>query len=164
MKNYKSITIVIASLFTFFVLLSFNSDNTFSIETQTLGLISPQGYAFFTKNPKEPQIYIYEVDKSNQLKNICPNSSTAEMFFGLSRKNTRLSYDFTEILSKLSRWESIDKIDKFYLTKSDTFNIPKKDMLKHKGKYLIVKEERIPWAWSKNLSTPKKYFKYITIE
>jgi antimicrobial peptide system SdpA family protein len=164
MKNYKSITIAIASLFTFFILLSFNSDNTFNIDTQTLGQISPQGYAFFTKNPKEPQVYIYKVDKSNKLKNICPNSSSAEMYFGLSRKNTRLSYDFTEILSNLRKWESIEKVEKFYLTKLDTFKISRKDMLKHNGKYLIIKEERIPWAWSKSLSKSKKYFKYITIE
>jgi antimicrobial peptide system SdpA family protein len=164
MKNYNSITIVIASLFTFFVLLSFNSDNTFNINTQTLGQISPQGYAFFTKNPKEPQVFIYKVNENNKLTNICPNSSSVKMFFGLSRRNTRLSYDFTEILSKLNNWEPIDKIDKFYITKIDTFILSSNDITNHKGKYLIVKEDRIPWAWSKNLISPKKSFKFITIK
>jgi antimicrobial peptide system SdpA family protein len=146
------------------VLLSFNSDNTFNINTQTLGQISPQGYAFFTKNPKEPQVFIYKVNENNKLTNICPNSSSVKMFFGLSRRNTRLSYDFTEILSKLNNWEPIDKIDKFYITKIDTFILSSNDITNHKGKYLIVKEDRIPWAWSKNLISPKKSFKFITIK
>jgi antimicrobial peptide system SdpA family protein len=164
MKSYKIASILIASLFTFFTILSFNNDNTFNIETQTLGLISPQGYAFFTKNPKEAQVYIYKVNKNNSLQNICPNSSTFEMLFGLSRKNTRLSFDFTEILTKLRKWKPINEVDKFYLTNPDVFNITKKDIKNHKGKYLIIKEERIPWAWSKNMFSPRRYFKYIIIK
>jgi len=149
----------------FVVLLTFEDDNTFNLKTNTLRLISPQGYAFFTRNPREPQLYLFKIDTLNRLDNISPNSSTLKMLFGLSRKNRRSALEMNEILQKLTKWKDYSNnllIQNVPII--DTFELKSKENKNISGKYLIIKEKRIPWAWSKNQKETMKKYKLILIK
>ena len=156
---------IIVILICFLVFLTFNDDNVFNIKADTLRLISPQGYAFFTRNPRENQIYIYKLNNQKKFKNYSPNSSTIKMFFGLSRKNNRAILELNEIFPKLTKWQDYDKSKFDYISfPKDTFQIKSNDSKKIKGTFLILREKRIPWAWAKNSFYPKSEFKLIYLK
>lgn len=168
MKNYNIyinfVVKVFVIVFVFVLLLQFNKDNTINLNLKTLGILSPQGYAFFTRNPQEPQIYIYKFKNDSIIINIAPKSTTSKMFFGISRANRRASLEFNEIFPKLTKWQNYESIKQYNEIKTDTFSLKSVDTHKNQGKYLIVKESRIPWAWSKNLEEGEKTFKMIYLK
>lgn len=68
MKIYKKTTQyllnMIVIILVFFMLIIFSKDNVINLNANTLRIISPQGYAFFTRDPKEPQLFIYKLKEN----------------------------------------------------------------------------------------------------
>lgn len=157
--NYQYI---LGAVIAYIVLISFQEDGAIHFQKNESVQFFPQGYAFFTRNPREPHINIYEVFKDDSLVQINEKASlSAQNLFGLSRKNRRLNIEFQEVISKILLWEnSFEKAKQ----KSLTLKLDSKESNKICGKYLFVKEERIPWAWIKNKKlSPKKKFKMLSI-
>lgn len=167
MKNFNYIGFVLKALivlFVFVMLLQFNKDNTINLNLKTLGILSPQGYAFFTRNPQEPQIYIYKFKNDSITMNISPKSTTSKMLFGISRANRRASLEFNEVFPKLTKWQDYEDINSYNEIIPDTLSLKSIDTRKKQGKYLIIMENRVPWAWSKNLEKGKRKFKIIYLK
>jgi antimicrobial peptide system SdpA family protein len=159
-KLFNIIMIIIA----FIMVLLFSEDNTIDLNANTLRTISPQGYAFFTRDPKEPQLFIYEIERDTITRNLSQNSSSFNMLFGLSRVNRRQSLEFNEVFPKLIKWKNYNSITDIKGVIPDSLNIVSKDSRKINGKFLIIRESRIPWAWASNLKKPKRKFKLIYIQ
>ena len=141
--------------------ISSNRDNPVRLSynnAQELYSILPQGWAFFTRNPKEEVLQLYKEDKSN-LKLI--NNSASLSFkdvFGLKRDVRKKSAELAEIIKKIpsEKWETKKSSDKMKnlinLKISDTvINVFNNKLLT--GDYIIVRSRRKPWAWSNSSIT-----------
>lgn len=135
----------------------FGGDNVFnSIKNNGsfITSLTPQGYAFFTKNPREPYIYLYKVNENQNLVRLDINSSDSEMMFGLSRVNRRSCANLGSIFTYLNGWKdynSKEELDANVLyTPSDTVEVSSADVNIESGVYFFVREKKVPWAWSKN--------------
>ncbi|HXS35869.1 MAG TPA: SdpA family antimicrobial peptide system protein [Flavipsychrobacter sp.] len=119
--------------------------------------IMPQGWAFFTKDPKEAKIYVYRVIK-NKLYEVSLKSTSAQNYFGISRENRirclqvghisqRIQYD-----TALQYHYSAVNLDSFcYKFNSDTckyynINIDKKICPGFSGKYILIVQSVLPWS------------------
>lgn len=124
-----------------------------------ISTVSPQGWGFFTKSPREENIYIYSLN-DNLVKNEMPTNSHYSNYFGISKKSRMVGYEVSMILTQLKheKWSSFNGV--FVNDKKgiivDNSNL---HFLKN-GKYALVKEKITPYLWRK-LTTPKKEIIYV---
>ncbi|MEM9389998.1 MAG: SdpA family antimicrobial peptide system protein [Bacteroidota bacterium] len=90
-----------------------------SVNSSVFSLI-PQGWGFFTRDPREPLIDLYEISETNLNKLTLPNSSF-EYLYGFSRgmrfRASRVGY-LTEQISETA-WESFENLDKIDFSRLD---------------------------------------------
>lgn len=129
----------------------------------------PQGWAFFTRSPREAQILIYRNEKGIFKKENHTHSSVYNLL-GLSRKSSVIMSEM-----QLVRYEIPNKL--FSNTKWNYQNnymgyIPK-EIFKFKnkvdnpilcGEYLLVLQKPIPWAWSSSILEIEMKAKIIRIK
>jgi antimicrobial peptide system SdpA family protein len=126
--------------------------------------IIPEGWAFFTKDPQEVDIVLFEINGKDSL--IRKNLKNSENLLksGFSRKN-RL------IFSKLSI--AVSKIESKYWTysKNDSINLDSLSIITYKvkqpmliGKYLIKLQKPVTWIWFSKLSKVVMPSKMIIID
>ena len=126
----------------------------------------PQGWAFFTRSPRETQVYLLK-KKNNEF--IVENfyHSNVNNLFGIKRNVTRINYelisiygsfkktDFTDGYSNIQK-NIVDKIPaKIHYVKNifdDPFIL---------GEYVIVLQKLVPYAWFPNINKEKMACKSI---
>jgi len=134
--------------------------------------VVPQGWAFFTKNPRENQVLIYKIENGYAVDcNFKHNNY--QYLFGLNRTCTKVSTEIEFIKSKINsdlwsstRWN--------YQSNRPIYSIPKgvkQTRMTSKfsdpeiiGSYLLVLQEPVPWAWSKQDKSIKMPAKMVQIE
>lgn len=124
------------------------------IKQTTIFNIIPQGWGFFTRDPREDEIIFYREDSiSKQVSLYSKTNSSLEFYFGASRKNrfTGIEMDFIYKNVPKSSWKK-GSTKEF---KFDTSTPPDTIKLNFnaqtlKGYYFVAKQERTPWAWGKN--------------
>ena len=114
--------------------------------------ISPQGWGFFTRNPKEEMVDIFEIN-GKKLKKISVPNMSFENRIGISRISRRVGYDISMLLGsfpKVVAWKTIPEMPKF-AAKDSVVNLNvdsnKLYCLKNHQKYLLVKYNSTPWTW-----------------
>lgn len=163
------------SLFLFLFIVIFNNViifNPISNDLKSKEIVFrfiPQGWAFFTKSPREEEIVIYDIIEGEIVENSKYKHSSYKNFFGLKRNVTKTQTELLLVLNKIddkyfktTKWNFMDfkygnnfNIDSVYEVKLKNILIKPK----LKGKHLVVKQKQIPWAWaknSKNLLIPSK--------
>jgi antimicrobial peptide system SdpA family protein len=139
--------------------------------------IFPQGWAFFTKSPREGTISLYQV-KNDRLEKIDLRGFKQEYFFGSSRKSRVFALETSNVLKKLNRTPDKvvlektinfrDDLNDHIETASLTFNKIEKDQknILLEGQYLLVIEDFLPWSLlsKKNTFTIKQHVKLIPFE
>ena len=137
-----------------------------SIDTKkTFQYIFPEGWGFFTKEPKEGLVDIYQVDK-NDIKELSIKNTNLDNYIGLSRAARIKSYELSMIISNISanNWKD-DKLYNFKKHISDTaYDIKPKNNFQYfnKGEFLLVQRSPVPWAWAssnQSLYVPVKVLK-----
>ncbi len=134
------------------------------MEDKFLSSVFPQGYGFFTRKPKEDHLHIYK-KINNNYELLTVNNSTGERFYGASRKTAKILLDLSFISIKIKEWENFDDWEN--ISEKNGLNFKSGEIKlddKYKGHYVFIKEEVIPWAWSRHLSESKKYYKNIIIQ
>jgi antimicrobial peptide system SdpA family protein len=123
----------------------------------------PQGWAFFTRNPREGQAILYSIKKKS-IFNTDFQHNNYNFCFGLNRGcnkiYTELSFINSDIpdslFSKISwNYQSLlkQKINIRNLKVFNTTSPLKQSSLN--GEYLLIIQKPIPWAWSKNINSIK---------
>lgn len=127
----------------------------------------PQGWSFFTKNPREVSPIIFK-KYDGQWENISYKNASYRNLFGLSRKSRSLMVSLGNKTGKIPKqdWgEYPIEIKKTYKSSYlDKFDIPNFSVITDKpnklcGDILVLEKEYIPWAWSRNsenLNMPAK--------
>ncbi len=134
-------------------------------ESKLVFTLMPQGWGFFTRNPRELQTLIYQkVGQNFELVN--KSGSEPEYLFGLSRTSRRKNIEFGQIFSKIPDSLWIDCPSKRILE----CNPEKVHHFKNQytnpvclGEFLLISKEPIPWAWSKSYYDIDMPFKFCKI-
>lgn len=126
----------------------------------------PEGWAFFTRDPKEPVLDAYELTTNNHLRKcIFPNG---DYMFGASRKSRILGFQLSNILLS---GETITWKNGYGRFQDSLGNVAFQDIHSNekfasftKGKYILVLTERLPWLWAKNPLNTKIKFRLAAIK
>lgn len=132
-----------------------------------VGYVMPQGWAFFTRNAREPRVYVYTLNKDRHLQRLNVPGSSARYLFGLDRHGRKVPAEYLSMMAVLdsTKWENgrfdITEISKFSLKKSSieiSNNAIKPTCC---GEIILVKTNAVPWAWSQfnNVKMPAKMIK-----
>lgn len=112
----------------------------------------PEGWGFFTRNPKEEVHLVFKKTRDNRWKLFTKSNADPEFSFGISRKNRRILAETQYLIEKLD--------DTMFLSRDgNAFNFSTKKIILTKsafknpiltGDLILVKQKRLPWAWSEN--------------
>ncbi|BDS15148.1 SdpA family antimicrobial peptide system protein [Aureispira anguillae] len=176
MKKHLLMGLAIVTIFSYFYFnfISTLSQNVISITAEEKNIIKfffPQGWGFFTKDPREAKYKLYDVTDPNAPKLVNFKITALENFFGLSRKGNRICIEMIRIqnhLPKDSKWvvSNLD-IDEFHLNESafESIDLGQEDFFYIKsGKYIIKKYFITPWNWLKYPNNYSKEYKYYSFE
>lgn len=135
---------------------------------KTMHNLLPQGWAFFTKDPRTKMYDIYKEEDDHHLIKINFKTSEAENLFGLSRKSIKIKSEIAGIASAFP-----DSLWKVTMDKND-FNTPVNIQYKYfenypciimPGKYLIVAYDPVPLDSIHNENYhPQFKFIHITLD
>lgn len=130
----------------------------------------PQGWAFFTRDPREAQITIYKIENDSILKPYPQRHSSFINLFGLKRTSSKVLTELQLLKLKAPdslysdvKWNyQINRFAKFtakdYEYKNEIFD----PILL--GNFIIVYQKPVPWAWSKSIKKIKMPSKVIRLK
>lgn len=111
-----------------------------------------EGFAFFTRNPREEQISVFHL---NSLKKLHVLNAEASNYYGLSRRNRLINLRINKINQKIKPeiWiNSKNTHNTINLNKIKTIDI-KSENLELQGAFLLMKSEILPYSWFSNSRT-----------
>lgn len=175
-KNYKyRLVMLLLTLFSIALFLSllfastpFNPIQSKLKVIKTIFNLAPQGWAFFTRDAREEQIYIYKID-NNKLYKMNQKHANFDNFLGLNRQVSKLAIEIENVTGKILK-KNVATIAEWNYDENCTGVIPSKYIEIQNpvtnpilcGDYLIVYHKIIPWAWyssNNKLSMPAKLIK-----
>ncbi len=161
MSNFKQQVLFVLLIFIYGTLIFLIADASLGYNTIPISksfnkitfAISPQGWGFFTRNPKEPLIDLYKI-KDDKIKKISIPNASLKYFWGFNRgmriSSSQIAYFADQIPEDRWIYDPSYKADSI-IQVSTPFNVLNDFSYPvHCGKLLLVKTQRIPWAWSKH--------------
>lgn len=130
--------------------------------------LTPQGWGFFTRNPREENIILYKLDNGENIKQVTNKNFTPSNYFGLSRRQRYEAIQISMLLSDIKE-EKFLRCDQANFQDCNLCKVKiNRDGLIHTGyftgTYFIKKEKTIPWAWSKSKENLINPYKIIELE
>lgn len=121
-----------------------------------LKFIMPEGWSFFTKNPREDRMRLYRV-MGGGLREVDRRNATAENMWGLSRYNRLKNIELGQLVPALTEedWTELDNQHDLSQALDSLTSIPLINEARDPhlcGSYCLVKYEPLPWAWSQDMS------------
>ena len=111
----------------------------------------PQGWGFFTRDPREDKLFVYKMNGDRLQKITQPNFSASNLL-GLSRLGRMTQMQAINlILQHYPQFQECDEKDPLKCQLDSIYRVEntfEPELLK--GKYLIKKQPALPWAWSRN--------------
>lgn len=158
-RNYQAfllVFIVFAGVYISFI--ASNRDNPVRLSyksNQEIYSVFPQGWAFFTRDPKEDVMILYDFqNKKEEAVNKTASLST-ESLFGINREGRRISIELAAVVNKIpaKSWITNEERVSMEMLKA----LPLNDTIENvvpdpilKGTYVIYRAGRKPWAWAKS--------------
>lgn len=150
-----------------------NATETSFQERYLFSMLLPEGWGFFTKNPRDEKNVLYRIRPDNTLELASYRNSDARNLFGLSRRSRRTNLEFSRVLAEVREkdWTRYRAYTLAQLVGSDTIApvrvaySPLKFTQLAKGNYLVKRYAIVPWAWAQypgHFTNPEHYLK-VTI-
>lgn len=165
-KRFSLVLIFI--FFLYYTFLLFTSSIGYNVETQKylitnlVNKISPQGWGFFTRSPREDNVDVFLLGKELNKIEFMPQNSDLSNAWGMDKKSRMKGFETSMILEKLQgkKWSDTE------LKKPEFILIPSKDLhyFKKGNKYIFVKYMIVPYLWQKYVTTPPKQYIYIQMQ
>ena len=152
----------------FFSLISSIEFNPMSINyenSRVIYTIMPQGWGFFTRDPREPQTLIY-ARRGNRFELVNKSNAEPEYLFGISRTSRRKNVEFGQIFSQIADSLWIKCPSKRMIECEPPKAVHFKSFYTNpicRGEYLLVMKQPVPWAWSKSNDGIEMPFKVCKI-
>ena len=151
--------------FTFFSLLVYVEDNPVRMSyksSHNSRVLFPQGWAFFTKSPRDPNIQLYHI--VNGKLEVLPGQRQATFanLMGVRRNARAMSVEYAKMLYEIpaTKWVKCDINPNIFIKKYplEALNIknPTPRALLH-GDIYLIQQATVPWAWvkfAKNVTLP----------
>ena len=138
-------------------------------ERQNLIAISPQGWAFFTRNPRESVERIYQRQSAQWRPTSFSNSSPRNLF-GVRRAARAVSAELASMLGQIpqGRWTSCtDSLDVCLRQASPPIRVENKSTLRTLcGEVAVERRPPVPWAWSRRIdriNMPGKVLRFTAV-
>jgi antimicrobial peptide system SdpA family protein len=115
-------------------------------------VVSPQGWAFFTRSPREPVDRIFQ-QRGPQLSPVTYANSSMRNRFGISRAARALNVELASLLAQLPRgsWVECEEALEDCVARMES-NAPvvanASVMQKLCGDLVVERRPPVPWAWS----------------
>ncbi|TGA96349.1 SdpA family antimicrobial peptide system protein [Sporolactobacillus shoreae] len=125
----------------------------------------PQGWGFFTRDPRSVNDYVYNLDNDRSAV-AWPNNSVRNLF-GISRYGRAQGIELGLIESKIpeSAWKTYNgNIEKYF--KNTQVKLTVDNPTPHatiSGKIGIVRKHPIPWSWSKQSKYINMPYKIVVV-
>jgi antimicrobial peptide system SdpA family protein len=134
--------------------LPFNPVNLPLVKTLRVRIFMPQGWKFFTRNPREEQIKALSKDSEGKWQSalIGANASVANLF-GLRRNSRAQGIELGLIVTSLKKNQWVECKDRLDICAEKTCNVghvantsPNPTFC---GEAVLIKQSPVPWAWSR---------------
>lgn len=133
----------------FFNSLPYNVNTIASDNRFFMTKITPEGWGFFTRSPREEMVDIYKKEGESWSKIDIKNNSVSS-FFGLSRRSRKIGMEISIMLSNISHdslWQHHKGIDEIEFPKNYISMTDELLYVVEAGEYALLKREIIPWSW-----------------
>ena len=161
-KHILTLTFVTVALFWAVIIfnsavsaLPFNPLSGSKVEAIKYSLVLPQGWAFFTRSPREDQYYAYKM-KGGELKSILHTNSSYKNAFGLTRNVRKRGVEMGGLIEQLTHktWlKCPDGVLKDCITTNDSIATIQLINTAHHptycGEVWLERKPIVPWAWSR---------------
>jgi antimicrobial peptide system SdpA family protein len=157
-KAYFLLSLIISILFVKIVFtnsIGYNLLTNNSKWNREIQFLFPQGWAFFTKDPREEQTRFYKLSK-NDLQELDFKNGSINSSFGISRKNRIMLIETAQIVNQIdnSLWVDLKSKEDLETYKDTTksleiINFVNKAEIEN-GDYVILKQRPVPWSWREN--------------
>ena len=132
---------------------------------RNINIIFPEGWGFFTKNPRDLALEIYRIEKGKAYL-IDASNQSLDNFIGLSRSSRIIGYETSTLVSNIlkNEWKVSTTKNIHDHINDETIIVKDKSNLNHlkKGNYLVKVFKPIPYAWSK--SNQEKYNPFSVVK
>jgi antimicrobial peptide system SdpA family protein len=158
-RNYRAFLLVII-VFTgvYISFIASNRDNPVRLSyksTTEIYSVFPQGWAFFTRDPKEDVLIVYDFQNDKEEAVNETASLSLGNLLGINRKGRRISIELAAVVNKIpaKAWTkerkrmSIEKLKSLPLVDTVENVLPNPIL---QGTYVIYRANRKPWAWAKS--------------
>ncbi|TGE16820.1 SdpA family antimicrobial peptide system protein [Hymenobacter elongatus] len=151
-----------------------NATETSFQERYMFSALLPEGWGFFTRNPREEKIVLYRIRPDKTLTLASYRNSDARNLHGLSRRSRRINMEFSRMMAEVQEkdWSRYQTYSLAELVGSDAIApvqvaySPLKFTQLTKGAYLVKRFNLVPWAWAQypgHFTNPEEYLK-VTID
>lgn len=147
--------------------LPYNAMSGSRMKAAGLATILPQGWAFFTKDPRETNYFAYEARNGELVSILQPNASP-ENYFGFTRRTRVRGVELGGIIERIANYQWVDCPNGAAADWSTVDTIPAQKVINTAydptfcGVIYLEQKKAIPWAWSKSrqsISMPSKLIK-----
>lgn len=141
------------ALIIFFILFSNNSAYPVLNHNinKTVGYLFPQGWGFFTKDPKEVTIDVYQLLEDKTLKLTSINNFSLQNLFGFSRKARYIGYEFGKLeqsIPKTAYKNRLGSVCNIYPNTATVVKIPFiPKFYSINEEYIVYQYKIVPFAW-----------------
>lgn len=157
--------LLIAYLFLSTIIFALPDSPASHIGSEVIFKLFPQGWAFFSKSPRDESIFIYNLELTENPV-IWPNNHPKNIF-GLKRYGRGQGVEVGVLYSQIKpeNWYACEGIIHECLVELDFIsvinNTPNPSLC---GEFILVLREPIPWAWSKKVSLENIPSKLVKVE
>ncbi|MGF7218215.1 antimicrobial peptide system SdpA family protein [Spirosoma lacussanchae] len=147
-----------------------HSPLTFNFSTnKIIGSFLPQGWSFFTRNPRE-KVYDAFYLEAGQMVSVFTPAMSPTNYFGASRSQRIKFSELMQLVNQVPDSCWIDSSTEMSKAVKNRFRlVTLKNKISYpslKGEYYLTTQEQIPWAWivtvtSKNISPHYKMAKAL---
>lgn len=135
-------------------------------ERQFIKTMLPEGFSFFTKNPREPYFRVYKIISGDSLNYMEMNPFSLTNLGGLIRRNKVVYVQLGGILEQLKgiKWATHRGVNDLPLHNLKLIKVENEsDTPLVCGKYLLEFRKPVPWAWSGSVRPGEMESKIIKI-
>lgn len=153
-KTFFFIAIIVVQFFFYCTVVISSISNT-SIQLpffikKVLNSTVKEGWAFFTRDPREKSVNIYVYKNGKYLPFIKPNGDLSN-FFGLSRKSREYAFEVGQLYPyiKDNQWSLYHKEDSIKFC-SKVIHIKRPDLVNFlPNNFILVEVDSVPWAYAR---------------
>ncbi|MEM4379996.1 MAG: SdpA family antimicrobial peptide system protein [Thermoplasmatales archaeon] len=125
----------------------------------------PEGFAFFTRDPREERPYLYEL-KDGMIELVTKPNASPSNLFGISRKQRAMHFELGSLITALSdqEWNTCATTFNYCLSMDSVKSYEIRNSTPNPilcGTYYLKSIKPVPWAWRNSFrgEMPHKFVK-----